>query len=113
MKIYALPEGLEVPEPDYANETYDKWSQDERDHTERVRAWLKEQGYNGPNSGLIYRTGVADGTAEYMLVEGRGIRSYLLHLPYCDGYHDPNVQYIPKKELLRRMKGSARLFGSA
>jgi hypothetical protein len=109
MKIYSLPEELEatIPEPDYINQTFEEWGKDEELHRESIREWLQEQGYTGKNSGKIFQEPVADGYAQYMMVEGpvgSGVRSFLLHLPYGDGYHEPNVEFLPKKEVLKRIK---------
>ncbi len=45
---------------------------------------------------------MADGYALYMFADA-GAKSVLVHLPYGDGYDYPDVRYIPKTEVLRRM----------
>ena len=119
MKIYSLPEELEatIPEPDYINQTFAEWGRDEELHRESIRQWLHENGYTGKNSGELFQEPIADGYAQYMLVEGAvgsGVRSFLLHLPYGDAYHDPDVEFLPKKEVLKRIKARkivAEMFG--
>lgn len=111
MKVYSLPAELTatLPEHDYINDSYEVWAKEEADHKETIRVWLKKMGFTGKNSGLIYKSQIADGYAEYMMVEGPGQRSSLMHLPYCDGYQDPDVSYLPKKEILERIKGRAKI----
>lgn len=112
MKVYSLPEELKATLPDIFSKN---WIEEERQHRLMVKDWFIENGYTGKNTGRIYQTPVADGYAEYMVVEGPGIRSFLVHLPYCDGYHDKDVEYIPKKEILARIKGReeiGKIFGA-
>lgn len=112
MKVYALPKELEATLPvlhDYLNGTLEQWNKAESDHTESIRTWLSDKGYTGKNAGKIFQTPVADGYARYMLAEGPGMKSFLLHLPYGDAYHDPDTQYLPKKEILERIAGRERI----
>ena len=103
MKVYALPETLPAPEFSFDGD----WAAREEDHRNQVRAYLKAQGYNGKNSGKCLRMPYADGYAEYMLAEGT--KSFLFHLPYGDGYHDRNVAFLPKKEVLAQIAFRERL----
>lgn len=107
MKVYALPKGLEAPEPDYKNYDREKEFAAEDAHRARVRAWLKANGYTGKNSGRIYREGVADGHAEYMFAEGS--KSFLFHLPYGDGYQSRTVGGMTKASVLKLMGANDRL----
>ncbi len=77
----------------------------EEEHQARLAAWLKARGYVGPYTGAIYREGVADGYALYVLADGP--KSCLIHLPYGDGYQSANVQFVPKSEVIRRVKADA------
>lgn len=105
MRIYDVPE--EVPfECDYSVGTWKEMEKQHHQHAQRLEAWLRANGYNGARTGQVYRAGVADGYAQYMVAEGR--RTILIHLPYGDAYHDQNVQYIPKKELFRRIDAEQR-----
>jgi hypothetical protein len=103
MKVYALPKELEatLPVHDYTNGTYDDWMKDEEIHKESIKAWVIEQGFTGKHTGGILSMPIADGAAQYMLADGKG--SFLLHLPYGDGYDSPDVHYLPKKEVVRRI----------
>lgn len=101
MKVYSLPKELPY-EVDYTNYDFKVVEQKEKDHQESLKNWLIESGMSGPNTGRIYSTPRADGYANYMFADG-GATCFLIHLPYGDGWHDPDVQYIPKKEILKRM----------
>lgn len=71
-------------------------------YTDQVKQWLISQGYTGPNTGRIYSTPVGDGYANYMFAD-KGRQSALILLKYADGYHDPDVKFIPKKTILERI----------
>jgi hypothetical protein len=114
MKVYGLPKELEatIPVNDYANESYDEWMENEAKHKKTIKAWLLTHGYKGKHTGKLLQMPIADGYAEYMLADGSP--SMLLHLPYGDAWESPDVQFLPKKEVLRRIKGRedvAKMFG--
>ncbi len=108
MKVYKLPHTLPVPEIDYAHFDMVKVSEQERDHAERVKAYLIERGYTGKNTGRIFREPFADGYAQYMFADIPR-RPALVHLPYGDAWDAPNVRFIPAKEVLRRMGSSEKI----
>lgn len=111
MKVYDLPEGIEY-KPDYMNYDHKVEEQRQEEVTAKTKAWLLQNGFNGPNSGKTVSFGVADGYAIYMLAEGR--KSFLIHLPFVDGYHYRDVEFLPKREILRRIKqeeGLKAIFG--
>jgi hypothetical protein len=110
MKVYGLPEELKatLPVHDYRTTDYDAWTKAENEHRATIKAWLLENGYTGRHTGRILRMPVADSYAEYMVADGAP--SMLLHLPYCDGYDSPDVQFLPKKEVLRRCTNHDKLF---
>jgi len=113
MKVYALPDAVPLPKFDYMNYDHKKVAQQEADHTAALKAWLIAQGYRGKHTGRIYREGVADGYALYMVADGP--KSCLIHLPYCDGYQSRNVQYIPKKDVIARIDAEEKflkMFGN-
>jgi hypothetical protein len=111
MKVYACPAELPEPETDYKNYDRAKEAAKIEAHKAALKNWLKGSGYTGKRTGETVRFQVADGYAEYMLADGR--KSALIHLPYYDGYSYPDVAYLPKKEILRRIeaeKNFAALF---
>jgi hypothetical protein len=101
MKIYSCPKEVPAPEPDYGNYDHAKERQAEEAHQANLKAWLQKRGYTGKYTGEIYREGVADGYALYMVGHGRSF--CLIHLPYGDAYQSRNVQFLPKKEITRRI----------
>ena len=107
MKVYACPAELPEPETDYKN--YDRVKEAAKidAHKAALKAWLKNAGYTGKRTGETVRFHVADGYAEYMMGDGR--KTILIHLPYYDGYSYPDVAYLPKKEILRRMEADKRM----
>lgn len=101
MKIYSCPKQFPAPTPDYSNYNRAKEEKAEIDHIAQLKEHFIACGYNGKYTGKIYREGVADGYAVYMVVDGP--KSFLIHLPYGDGYTAQNVQFLPKKEIIRRI----------
>jgi hypothetical protein len=94
MKVYSCPE--QVPAPDF---NYNTYAEDEKAHSERLKAHLITSGYQGPNTGKIWRTPEADGYAMYMVADApRGF--CLVHLPYCDGYRSRLASRMTKKDIL-------------
>lgn len=114
MKVYSVPAELPAPEPDFRNYDFDRERRREQEHQEKLKEWLREQGYTGARTGEILSEPMADGYANYMLAENaRGARGILIHLPYGDGWHSPNVEHLPKKEVHRRIdarKALAEIF---
>jgi hypothetical protein len=120
MKIYALPEELEDSVPSIVNTDWKEYNQLVDEHQQQTALWLKENGFNGTYSGEVVKFPFADGYAQYMLADGTpgsGNRSFLLHLPYGDGWNYPHVEHIPKKEIvdmvkLERKRRENPIFGS-
>lgn len=104
MKVYSIPDEVPFTEPDYLNYDVDAERKREEAHQEALRVWIRENGFDGPDSGKILSMPHADGYARYMLAEGQGRRDCLLHLPYADAYNSPDVEFLPKKEVIRRVR---------
>lgn len=104
MKVYTLPSELEatIPQPDYSS-SYDRDKEiaAENAHKDSIKQWLKDNGYNGKHTGGILRMPIADGAAEYMLADGNP--SILIHLPYGDAWNHPDVTYLPKNVIVKRI----------
>jgi hypothetical protein len=116
MKVYGLPEELEatIPEIDYVNFDYDAMIESEDIHRESIKQWLLDNGYTGKHTGGILRMPIADGHAEYMLADGNP--SILIHLPYGDAWNHPDVTFLPKKEIVKRIQNDEamrKLFSKA
>lgn len=104
MKIYNLPKQVPAPKVDYENYDHAKVNGDEEKHMAALKAWLKKAGYTGKYTGEIYREGVADGSALYMVADGSSFA--LIHLPYGDAYQSRDVGFLPKKEIIRRIEAA-------
>ena len=105
MKIHSLPEELTATLPDFMMDGYVEAV--ER-HMETVITWLNENGFNGKNTGRLLSVPYADGHANYMFAH-RTSGSVLVHLPYWDGWHSQDVQYLPQKVVLERIAARERL----
>lgn len=104
MKVCGLPPECPWIKPDYSVKGFD-WDGEmkrESEHSERLATWIRKSNWNGPYSGGIVSFGVADGSALYMLADGK--HSYLFHLPYGDGYQYRDIKFLPKTEIVRRLK---------
>lgn len=113
MKVYGCPDDVPWVDPDFRN--YDPAAETAREiaHLDALKAWARSAGYTGKHTGEEFRTPRADGYARYMLCDGP--RSCLIQLPYGDAWHDPNVEFLPKREILKRIdqtKGVAALFSA-
>ena len=114
MKVYALPEHIKY-EPDYSGYNWDAECKLRADIEAKLKAWLIENGADGPYTGEVVRFGVADGYANYMFAD-YGRRSALIHLPFGDAWHYGDVEFLPKKEILKRLeqqKRMSKLYGHA
>lgn len=107
MKIYSCPDQVPAPKPDYSHYDHAKEQAAEEAHMADLKRWLILAGYTGKHTGKIYRDGVADGYALYMLADGS--KACLIHLPYGDGYQSRDAQFLPKAEIVRRIEADARL----
>lgn len=101
MKVYSCPEEIAFGEPDYQNYDSAKELAREEAHMAKVKEWLKRHGCTGKYTGEILSLPFADGYAQYMV--GDGNPSFLLHLPYGDAWHNKDAEFLPKKEVIRRI----------
>lgn len=112
MNIFSLPSELPAPEVDYRNYNASVEAAMEQKHQKQLKNWLIEHGYNKPLTGEILREPHGDGHALYMVADA-GHQWGLMHLPYGDAYHSPNVEFLPKSEVKKRIlreKERASLF---
>jgi hypothetical protein len=107
MKVYALPKELAFDDPDFRNYDADKERDRETEHLAKVKDWLIKNGYTGKYTGEELAEPHADGYARYLLADGR--KSYLIHLPYGDAWDNPNVRYLPKREVIKRIEARKRI----
>lgn len=104
MKMYSLPEDLPAPVVNYRDFDLAKVQADEDDHQKKLKDWLIASGFKGKNTGKILSFPIADGHAQYMFAEGRGRDDGLVHLPYGDAYQSRDAAFLPRKEILLRLK---------
>lgn len=113
MKVYSCPDECPAPTIDFANYDATEERRKEEEHKQKLTAWLKDAGYTGAFTGETVSFPVADGYAIYMLADGKP--SCLIHLPYGDGWHYRDVEFLPKREILKRIqqqKQMASIFDS-
>jgi len=81
--VYALPKELPWAEPDYKN--YDSCAEQAREdaYAKKLAEWCKAR-KKGAAVGEIIMWGVADGYAQYMVVNEKPLQ--LFHLPFGDAY---------------------------
>lgn len=103
MKIYGLPTQTPAPIVDYSNFDGEKTHADETAHSATLKTFLIKNGYTGKHTGSILRMPVADGQACYMFGDTGKADSILVHLPYGDAWNSPDAEFLPRKEVLRRI----------
>lgn len=104
-KIYNLPEGIEVPSLDVKDiKGYEVKCNELR---ENLKKWLKYNGFTGKHSGTCISFPVADGYAEYMVVNLRPVQ--LIHIPVWDAWNYPQAKYITAKEITDKIEADIRL----
>jgi hypothetical protein len=81
--VYALPKELPWAEPDYKNYDYRAEQAREDEYTKKLQEWCKARN-KGNTVGEIIMWGVADGYAQYMVVNEKPLQ--LFHLPFGDAY---------------------------
>ena len=108
MKVFSCPTEIAVPQIDFANFNREKMLADEQAHQQAVKTHIINLGYNGPKTGETVSFPVADGHALYMFADG-GAKSALIHLPYGDAYNYRDVEFLPRKEILKRIDQQAAL----
>ena len=111
IKVYSTPTECPTPKFDYMSSNPNKWEEQEKAHGAAIKAHFAAQGYTGKNSGRIYREGVADGYAKYMVFEaprGSNLREkfFLIHLDWCDGYQSCTVRFMSKTGIIEIMDSS-------
>ncbi len=102
MKVYSCPDEVKPPVIDFKNYDLNKALAAEAAHSKALADWLRKNGYTGKHTGRILTVPFADGQAQYMFADGP--RSCLIHLPYGDAWDSPDVAFLPKKEVLRRIE---------
>jgi len=115
MKVYSVPADVAY-EPSFSfsdGDYFKKIMQYEEEHRETLKQWLIDAGYTGKETGSELRIPMADGYAVYMFADARGsgtgLKSILIHLPYGDAWHSRDVEFLPQKEVLKRIASAKAL----
>lgn len=91
MRVYSPPAGIEPPsfEAYFVDGHYDRAKDDELTarYLSELRTWLKDHGYKHRKTGLIVRFPVADGCAQYMIMN----TTNLMYLPLGDAWQIPEA----------------------
>jgi hypothetical protein len=108
MKVYGMPDELRATLPKFdLKAPYEEHQAKENAHQKTVEAWLRAHGWDGKNTGKTVSFPAGDGSAVYMLAEGK--TSALIHLPYGDGWQYRDAKFLPKSEILKRIDSAAKL----
>ena len=105
--IYSVPKNVKLPKMDFSNFDRAKWLKDEEDFKKALRKDIKSKGYTGKNSGEIIKFPVADGYAEYMVLQMRPLG--LIHLPLGDAYQFQYAHLMTAKEVNDQIEGQKRM----
>ena len=105
--IYSVPKNVKLPKMDFSNFDRAKWLKDEEDFKKALRKDIKSKGYTGKNSGEIIKFPVADGYAEYMVLQMRPLG--LIHLPLGDAYQFQYAHLMTAKEVNEQIEGQKRM----
>lgn len=101
MQVYSAPEHIKY-DPDYGNYNFEKEQEKEAKFRKELLEWAHANGYTGKNTGKIARFGVADGYAEYFVIESAR-RFALVHMPFGDAYQMPYINRLTKADILKNI----------
>lgn len=97
----------EVKLPPTVFQDYKNWEKNENDYIERLKTYLKNDGYTGKNVGEIIRFPVCDGYALYMVLSMRPLR--LIHLELGDCWSFQYDYLLTAKEVNQKIDGMKRM----
>lgn len=112
MKVYSSPVEYVMPSVRGDGDIRDRFQKSEDAHAVALKVWMTEKGFTGQHSGKVYSTPRADGYANYMVAHagrGTGLKTCLIHLPWGDAWHAPNIEYIPLKGILEQIKSREKI----
>lgn len=103
MKIYTIDA---IQPPNLMLIPWHEFVKAERAYKLAIKDHLDALGYLGPLTGKIVSFPVADSRAEYMYAQAPGSprKDCLVHLPLGDAWEYRDVQYIPRAEIIRRLR---------
>lgn len=89
--IFAAPPEIPVPQLDFrAKEGVDAYHKECDEYVQKVQEWARANTRSKNDLvGLVFRYGVADGYAQYVVLDTKPLR--LVHLPIGDAWHIPDI----------------------
>jgi hypothetical protein len=106
MKVYCLPEQFSKTVPQHSlSMSWNELIVLENKHKDSIISFFKKKGYTGSKTGYEYNSAVADGHSRYLIIDGgrgKGLKSFLLHLPYGDAWYCRDVEHLPKNVVFKR-----------
>ena len=102
-KVYGGVEGINPPKYiDYANKDYSEYELACRDYIKSISDWCKQESPNCPDAGELLFFGIADGSANYVILNYRE----LIHLSILDSYSMGDVFHrgIRKADIVKQVK---------
>lgn len=108
MKVYAAPEHIKLPNPDFTN--YDRKAEGDKeaDYIKCLADYAREVGYTGPLTGEVASFPFADGYARYMFCDD-GRKSCLFHLALGDAWDYPYIERLTRKDIVENIQQRKRL----
>ena len=101
-KVYSAPDEIKVPDFDFKKSRTENL-QNEQAFIEELRNWIKRNYTKGKYVGEELDIPHADGYARYLVVSLKP--ATLIHMPLCDAWHAPQVDYMPSKVIKQTIDG--------
>ena len=86
-----------IKTPIYDPDNSKSWEKQDKEYVESLRTWLKQNGYNYPNTGEIIRLPVDEGYAVYMIATMRPLT--LIHLSLGNRQFSEEAFKLTQKEV--------------
>jgi hypothetical protein len=116
--VYNAPATIEVPcISKFIKDGFDRkaWSEAQKAYIEEIRVYLVLNGWGSkPNFGEVITFSVADGFAEYMVIDSKTAK--LVHIPLGDAYESEVAHLSKSKDIMaaiNRRKSLKEIFGTA
>lgn len=101
MQVYSAPEHIKY-DPDYGSYNFENEQAKEAKFRNELLEWAHTNGWTGKHTGRIVRFGVADGYAEYFIIES-GRKFALVHMPFGDAYQMPYINRLTKADIIKQL----------
>jgi hypothetical protein len=110
-EVYKAPDGVELPEIDWANFNHEEYEAANQKYLDDLKAKLQEMGYKGKNMGEVIKFPFADGYAMYMVASMNPLK--LIHIALGDAWDYPNVDLMTPvrvQEMIDQQKALEEIF---